>query len=1059
MCGPKTNTTTTQTQPNANAMAAYQNLLGTAQGTVNNNPFQSYSGQFVAPVNEQQYGGIGGINQYAGFAQPYIQQAAGLATSAAAPIGPNQINQYLNPYTQQVVNATEAQFNNQNAQQQQQVLGNAALQGALGGDRTAVAQANLAGQQQLAQAPVIAGLYNQGYNTATQTALAEQQAQAQGAYSLGNLGVAGQQAGLTGAGAQIQAGTLEQQTQQQYDAALYNQFMMQQAFPYQQTQWLAGVDTGVGSQMGGTSQTTGPPPSWLAQALGLTTAGVGAATQAGAFKSSASGGRIAGFDSGGNVPNNLGNPLYGGVGFIPSMNITHGSGAPKPPSLPGQPAAQSPFSPAMMKNLMPGSSAGVGAAGPPTTAAGGSGAAAIGGAGGTDVAVSTIPEATAGLGAGVGAEAGAADLLPLLFLKSGGLVAPRHNQIRLRRDFGGPVTAAGFGTGSMVPRWPVQGYDDGGEVIDMGYDGPQEVSPEAMARWRRGVDVDIGRGATAQPVAMAGLAGDLPPEITQGAGGADGGLGGDGTALAYAGDPATGGVGSPVTGAAASPAKAAPGWFTPESGLGPALMAAGFGMMASRSPFPGVAIGEGGMQGLQTYSAQKQMEAARAEKQQELGFKQKHIDIEAGKLAQAAEHSRNILAQHTKEFEFKKEQADYTRMQPVKIGAVKDDWGNSHDVFGVKDPKTGEYHVIDPATGRTNSAAPTAPAPVAPGTPMSATAAPGAVATRGFEPRVDTAVPDVQPLTPAELEQLQTRSVLPAGLEPPQPARNDEFLKRLPPGMAATVKGLADYEVDPTSLSIKGGHREQLIGMTRQFDPTYDQTLYPAKKRAITEFYAGGPMSPAGTMTAGNTAIMHAAEMSDAIEKMKAQPGMMNWLGRQNIPFLSYWASAANNKAVQGTESGAALSEFNTARQRFSEEVTKFYSGSNGSQAEREHALQLLDGAKSLPELRAAIQMDAQLMKDKVSQLQNRLMTAMGPAAWKSAILRDPNSVLVYKNSQEAFDKIQRRAKGEEVPAGGGAAASGADPLAQARAAIAAGKDRNAVIQRLREHGINPSGL
>jgi len=288
-------TTTTQT-PDPAAMAAYRGLLNRAAG-VANMPYQAYGGEGVAPINAQQYAGIGNINQNAGFALPYIQQATQYANQAAQPITGAQIAGFQSPYTQQVVNATEAQFNNQNAQQQQQVLGNAIAQGALGGDRTAVAQANLAGQQQMAEAPVIAGLYNQGYQNAQQMALAQQQAMAQGAYSLGNLGVAGQNAALTGANAQVGAGSLEQQTQNALDQYLYGQFMQGQAFPYQQAQWLAGIDTGVGSQMGGTSATTGPPPNPWNTAAGLGIAALGAM----APSKSASGGRIRGFAPGGMV--------------------------------------------------------------------------------------------------------------------------------------------------------------------------------------------------------------------------------------------------------------------------------------------------------------------------------------------------------------------------------------------------------------------------------------------------------------------------------------------------------------------------------------------------------------------------------------------------------------------------------------------------------------------------------------------------------------------------------------------------------------------------------------
>lgn len=277
MCkGSGTSTSTSTTSANPAAMQAYYGLLGNA-GQVAQTPYTPYGGQLVAPVNDQQYQGVSGINNYANFAQPYIDQATGMATAAAAPITSADINQYVSPYTQDVVNATQAQFNNQNQQQQSQVRGNAISQGAFGGDREAVAQAQTANQQQLAQAPVIAGLENQGYSTGLNTALTEQQAQAQGAYSLGNLGMTGQNAGLTGANAQIGAGTLEQGTQQAQDAAQYQQFMNQLAYPYQQLSWLAGIDTGVGSQMGGTSSgtSTPAPPSTFSQMMGLGALGSG----------------------------------------------------------------------------------------------------------------------------------------------------------------------------------------------------------------------------------------------------------------------------------------------------------------------------------------------------------------------------------------------------------------------------------------------------------------------------------------------------------------------------------------------------------------------------------------------------------------------------------------------------------------------------------------------------------------------------------------------------------------------------------------------------------------
>ena len=369
MCGKGSQQTTQQssqtTAPNPQAMAAYQGILNQAQG-VAATPYQPFGGELVAGVNPQQYSGIANINA----AQGWFPAATAMAYNAAQPVGAAQIQNYMSPYVQNVVGATEAQFANMNAQQQQQVLGNAVQQGALGGNRVGIAQSELANQQQLAQAPVIAGLYNQGYSQALNAALAEQQAALQGAYGVGNLA----QAQLTGANAMIGAGTLEQQTAQQQDIANYQQYLNALAYPFQTTQWLAGIGTGVGSQMGGTTTgqatTTAPAPSMFGQLVGGLLGGTALLGGTGAFgkggylnfggqPSGARGGRmnapvgIENYQAGGGIPQYLYQPAAGGInypqfgggygqgiipygstvnpwqkGVVPSIGITPGRGAP-----------------------------------------------------------------------------------------------------------------------------------------------------------------------------------------------------------------------------------------------------------------------------------------------------------------------------------------------------------------------------------------------------------------------------------------------------------------------------------------------------------------------------------------------------------------------------------------------------------------------------------------------------------------------------------------------------------------------------------------------------------
>lgn len=282
--GTQTTTQNSTTAPDPQAYAAYQSLLQRA-GNVASTPYQAYTGELTAPVNAQENLGISGVNANAGYAQPYYNSAIQQAQTSSQPLTAANIQQYMSPYTQNVVDATQAQFNNQNQQAVQQVKGNAIAQGALGGNREAIAEGNTLSQLQNSQAPVIAGLYNQGYGQAVNTAQQQQALGLQGANAIGSLAGAGQNAGLAGATTQIGAGQLQQNTQNAQDQALLQQYMMAQAYPYQQAQWLAGMDTAVGSQMGGTStgQTTAPAPSPLSSIFGGITSGVGLLGSLGVF--------------------------------------------------------------------------------------------------------------------------------------------------------------------------------------------------------------------------------------------------------------------------------------------------------------------------------------------------------------------------------------------------------------------------------------------------------------------------------------------------------------------------------------------------------------------------------------------------------------------------------------------------------------------------------------------------------------------------------------------------------------------------------------------------------
>lgn len=364
--GGSSQTVSQQSGPPPQVLQAYTGLVNAASG-VAQQPLTQYSGPMVAGFAPQQQAAFQTIDQTQGGYVPYINAAAqefGAATTplwsglpkfdtsslpgggiggyssaasaadaARAPItmpGYDTLPTYFNPYQQQVTDATRKLFNEQNAEQLAQVRGNATSQGAYGGDREAVAEALTAKQQQLAEAPTLANIQQQGFaqaqqelNTQQQMALARQQAErqatlgagqlsagvgqglfgefntqqqqklaadqanawlaSQAAFGLGSLGTESQNLALGGAQAELGAGGMQQQLAQELLNIPYEQFVQTQAYPYQQLGFLAPIVEGTGSLAGGTSRTTSPGPSPLSQLAGAGVAGAGVLGMTGAF--------------------------------------------------------------------------------------------------------------------------------------------------------------------------------------------------------------------------------------------------------------------------------------------------------------------------------------------------------------------------------------------------------------------------------------------------------------------------------------------------------------------------------------------------------------------------------------------------------------------------------------------------------------------------------------------------------------------------------------------------------------------------------------------------------
>lgn len=622
------NSSTTSAAPQATQ--AYSNLLTQAQG-VASTPYQAYTGELTAPVNAQQQTGISGINAAAGQAQPGLAAANNQAIASSAPITGQTIQNYQNPYTQQVVNATEAQINNQNQQQQSQLLGNQISQGALGGNRVGVAQANLGAQQSLANNSTVAGLYSNSYQQALAAAQAQQQTGLAGANAQANFAVQGQNAALTGAGAQLGAGTVEQQTQQATDTANQQAYAQAQAYPFQTTQWLAGIDTGVAPGLGSSStgQTTAPPPNQTAQYLGagLTAAsflsrggGVGGVHYAdgGEVRSDAdpqgvsAGQRYAAASDYQIRPNQDGshsviNVRTGQIHFTgtpsgaqnaqASLGYRNRASGGAVQHFDGGGVAKSPWgsAPSWVPQISMGSAA---------PHAGSAPAAANTTTPAFDYSKIIAANNKDSNGLLSGPSYGGGNVLTDAYGGSSSNPLPGLDA----SDYG-----AGFARGGIASVRPR--FADGGAPDDQ----PQGVgaavwNPDEPFRMPEQAAVDAWRAGTpvpplgTPPVAAADDDEALPPEVTSGASRPPAGVGGaDAQPMAFA-------PGQPTSGPTSLAPTAPTQTTAPDNGGGlgllnlshnarSGLLAAGLGMLASRSPNFGNAIGEGGLAGAAAYGA------------------------------------------------------------------------------------------------------------------------------------------------------------------------------------------------------------------------------------------------------------------------------------------------------------------------------------------------------------------------------------------------------------------------------------------------------------------------
>jgi hypothetical protein len=456
-------------------------------------------------------------------------------------------------------------------------------------------------------------------------------------------------------------------------------------------------------------------------------------------------------------------------------------------------------------------------------------------------------------------------------------------------------------------------------------------------------------------------------------------------------------------------------------------MAAGFGMMASKSPFAGVAIGEGGLRGAQTYTQLGQEQRAEAMNQQK-------INQAADAMMLRAEQARQNL------------QLGYDKLSVQKQQAATQE---AYRQWQERQPKTiqtivGPRTIVDvPGKG---------PVDAETGEPIISPSGTPATSPASKSP------PSGNPDRPYQ--------GVPATTSTMAKARNDDlhgqaFLDAVPGTYRGRLEAVANYDA-PISIFSKYGRaglsQDNALELVRQINPQYDMYFAVGHGAAIKEFLAGGPSSPAAQITSGNTAIGHAGEAWEALQHLKNMPGFLSAVQQSNVPFLSFAAGRLQNASVRGSEEGFWLNKYLTASTLYGSEVSKFYTGNQGSQEERNTVRGPLDPALSFPELTGAWSTSTHMLGSKTTALEDRYKNAMDAPGLKEYGTKGEfkNFDVLHQSSRNVMAKIETADQAERARLGGQGAVPVAIPPPQKREINKVYENAHGKKAKWTDHGWEP---
>lgn len=243
---------------------------------------------------------------------------------------------------------------------------------------------------------------------------------------------------------------------------------------------------------------------------------------------------------------------------------------------------------------------------------------------------------------------------------------------------------------------------------------------------------------------------------------------------------------------------------------------------------------------------------------------------------------------------------------------------------------------------------------------------PMAKALRGHIAKMDTP-PQWLAQTPAQLTEAQAK------------LQGEDFLKSLSPADQVTVKGIANMELDPSTISKRNNQQQRVLEMVKQYRPDYNAQDFKESQAAATRFGSG---KQGDQVRAFNVALEHLDTLQQAGTALQ----------NKDVQAIN---RLANFWKTQTGQTGPT--DFAAVKQLVAGEVVKAIVGSGGGVTDREEAAKIIQAANSPEQLSGVIGRFQQLFGGQLHGLEQQYKAATKRGDFRDRYLTDTGRAAATK--------------------------------------------------------------